>query len=81
MENGFTVLPTTTESSFERIELEGIYLIDNSEYIYVYVLKEADPETISLIFGVETFEEIATLSALPLIPESDYSVRVNNMVD
>ena len=50
MENGFTVLPTTIESSFERIELEGVYLIDNSEYIYVYVMKEADPETISLVF-------------------------------
>ena len=39
MHNDFTILPTTIENSFERIEVNGIYLIDNGEYIFLYVLK------------------------------------------
>jgi len=42
MKNNFTILPTTIENSYERIEIKGIYLIDNSEYIYIYVLEKAD---------------------------------------
>jgi len=30
----------------ERIEVDGIYLIDTSEYIFLYVLREADPDLI-----------------------------------
>ena len=39
MENGFTVLPTNIANTFERIEVNGIYLIDSAEYIYLYVLE------------------------------------------
>ena len=46
MTNDLTILPTTIANSFEKIEIDGIYLIDNSEYIYLYVLKEADPALI-----------------------------------
>ena len=44
MSNDFTILPTTIANSMERIEVNGIYLIDNGEYIFLYVLKEADPD-------------------------------------
>ena len=37
---------STIRASLERIEKVGIYLIDTSEYIYLYVLKEADPDLI-----------------------------------
>ena len=40
------MLPSSVRASMERIELEGIYLIDTAEYIYLYVLKQADPELI-----------------------------------
>ena len=43
---GDVMLPSTVRASMERIELEGIYLIDTAEYIYLYVLKQADPELI-----------------------------------
>jgi len=42
LQNGFTILPTPIPNSYERIEVDGMYLIDNSEYIYLYVLKEVD---------------------------------------
>lgn len=44
MKNDFTILPTTIANSLERIEVNGIYLIDNGEYIFLYILKEADPD-------------------------------------
>ena len=43
-----TILPyPTIIASLERIEMEGIYLIDTGEFIYLYVLKMADPDLIS----------------------------------
>lgn len=30
MDNNFIILPTTIENSYERIETNGIYLMDNA---------------------------------------------------
>lgn len=71
----------TVPASLERIDLKGIYLIDSGEYIYLYVLRDADPDLILQLFGVETFQEMCTIDALPYLEENDFNVRVNNMVD
>ena len=59
MDNNFTILPTTIENSYERIEVNGIYLIDNAEYIYLYVLKEANSslieEVLSFLYFITMF--------------------------
>ena len=39
LNNGNFVLLSTIRASLERIELEGIYLVDTGSYIYIYVLR------------------------------------------
>ena len=68
MENNFTILPTTIPNSYERIEVDGIYLIDNAEYIFLYILKKSSPELLEMVsypfifvtttklFGVNIFQ-------------------------
>jgi hypothetical protein len=62
-DNDEVVLPyPTIPASLERIEKVGIYLIDTSEYIYLYVLKEADPDLILQVKSL--FYEILILLAV-----------------
>ena len=49
MDNGYIILPATIPNSFERIEINGIYLIDTAEFIYIYVLKQANPDLIQQV--------------------------------
>ena len=43
-----TILPyPTIIASLERIEMEGIDLVDTGEFIYLYVLKMVDLDLIS----------------------------------
>ena len=35
-------MPSTVPCSFNRLAVNGVYLIDNAETIYLYVMKQAD---------------------------------------
>ena len=45
-------LPSTIPASLDRLSSFGIYLIDNGETIYLYVMKDADSSLIESLFGV-----------------------------
>jgi len=37
---------TAIPASMESIELKGIYLVNNSNYIYIYILKDSSEKLI-----------------------------------
>jgi len=75
------IVPANIAATDEKIDDNGIYLLDNNETIYIYVRKEAEPELIQSLFGVESFEDLAQLTAFPQFVETDYFYRVNNIID
>ena len=40
------LVPPTIRLSLGKIDLKGIYLIDNGDYIYLYVLHKVNPDLI-----------------------------------
>ena len=52
-------IPQRVHLSFQNIDSHGAYILDTSEYIYVYIGKAISDHFIQNVFNVETF------SALP----------------
>jgi protein transport protein SEC24 len=64
----------------EKIDENGMYLLDSGEIIYFYVKQDADQTLIQQIFAVEGFADLATVTSFSPV-ESEYFERVNNIVE
>ena len=53
-------IPQRTHLSFQHIDSHGAYILDTSEYIYIYIGKAISDHFVQSVFNVPTF------SALPL---------------
>ncbi len=58
------VLPPTLNLSSEKLEKNGIFLVEDGQQIYMWVGKQANPDQISQLFGVPTLENVDTLQVL-----------------
>jgi protein transport protein SEC24 len=74
------ILGPNIGASDERLESNGIYLFDNSENLYLYVKAQADPNLLQDLFGVETLQDISSLTAFPQL-QTEYALRVNNIIE
>lgn len=80
-EDGRVVMTNSIATTEDKFDDDGIYLIDNSETIFVYVKKQVDPSILLSLFGHETPENImAEVPGLPVL-EDDFNTRVNNIVE
>ena len=80
-EDGRTVLMGNLATTQDKIDDDGIYLIDNGETIYVYVRKAADPNVLLALFGYDNIQNVADeIVGLPVL-EDDYNLRVNNIIE
>jgi len=78
---GRVVLGPNLASTDEKIDDNGMYLLDNGETLYIYVKKGIDPIFIQHLFGVETYQEVASLTSFPEYVESEYFTKVSNIID
>ncbi len=58
------VLPPTLNLSSERLEKNGIFLVEDGQQIYMWVGKQTNPDQLSQLFGVPTLENVDTLQVL-----------------
>lgn len=79
--DGKTVLANSIPANVKMVKIDGIYLIDDGEYIFIYVKKEAPTELLMDLLGVPDFESAKEIKNLPYIEESDFSIRINSMID
>lgn len=79
--DGRTVLGGNLAATDEKIDDDGIYLLDNGEFLYIYVKKNVDPLFIQHLFGVETFQDVANLTSFPEYIESEYFTKVFNIIE
>lgn len=57
--------PKNIKLEAHRIELEGIYLVDNGNTLYVLVGEDVSNQKLREIVGVEKVEEIQNLVEIP----------------
>ena len=78
--DGLTVLPSSLPANLAILRQDAVYLIDNGECLYLYVRSYADPQLVEHLFGVDSFDQIDPAQQLPSIEESEFNLRVQNIV-
>ena len=78
---GRTVLANSIPANVKMVKHDGVYLIDNGEYIFVYIKKEAATELLMDLLGAPDFATAQTIKNLPYLEESDFNIRINSMID
>jgi len=80
-EDGRVILPSSIAPSTDKITDDGIYLIDNSESIFLYVRNQADPNLLQALFGESNIDNIINSVFGLQATEEDFNTRVQNIVE
>jgi protein transport protein SEC24 len=77
---GNMLLPAPLNSSAEKIERHGVYLLDNMTEYYLWVGSGVHPEVCQGIFGHQHYERL--IAGKILLPDLDsrYSIRLKGMI-
>lgn len=59
-ERNGSIIPLAIPLSSERVNDDGIYLLENGEDCLVYIGNSVDPEIIRQLFGISSIQEIST---------------------
>lgn len=75
-----TRLPGILNLSHERLQSDGLYLLENGFDFFLWVGRAVNPAVLNTLFGVTSLEGVDT-SLLSIQPDnSDYSSRVNAII-
>ncbi|KAI9342470.1 Sec23/Sec24 trunk domain-containing protein [Zopfochytrium polystomum] len=81
VENGSVRLPPSVRVSFERLELNGIYIVENGIQMYCWIGRGVLPEVLLKIFGVDKVEAVdPKLLRIPVL-DNEYSTRVHAILN
>lgn len=78
---GKTVLANSIPANLKMMSIDGVYLIDNGEYILIYIKKDASAELLMDLLGVPDFASAKEIKNLPYLENSDFNIRINSMID
>ncbi|CAK73562.1 unnamed protein product (macronuclear) [Paramecium tetraurelia] len=75
-----TALPHNIATTIDKIKSDGIYLLDTSQFIYIYVGQNADQQLLQNLFGVNSFAELNSIELFTKV-ETDYSTKVQDIIE
>ncbi|GMH74564.1 hypothetical protein TrST_g8776 [Triparma strigata] len=73
------VLPELVDLTVDNMKSDGIFLLDNSIDMYLWVGRAADATLLSSLFGVSSLEGV-DMAGISLSEGSDLSSRVSNII-
>ncbi|GMH85989.1 hypothetical protein TL16_g10401 [Triparma laevis f. inornata] len=73
------MLPELVDLTVDNMKSDGIFLLDNSIDMYLWVGNSADATLLSSLFGVSTLEGV-DMATISLAEGSDLSSRVSNII-
>ncbi|RLN69823.1 hypothetical protein BBJ29_001459 [Phytophthora kernoviae] len=71
------VLPPVINLSIERLQCDGVFLLDDTLNLYLWVGRSAPPELLGSIFGIPSMEGVDCSQLKLLAPHDDTSRRVD----
>ncbi|CAH0476684.1 unnamed protein product [Peronospora belbahrii] len=74
------VLPSILNLSIERLQCDGLFLLDDTLSLYLWVGRSASPELLESLFGVSSMEGVDCSQLKLLAPHDDISHRVNSIL-
>lgn len=78
---GPALLPAVVGLSSEKLEAEGVYLLENGEDAFLWAGKAAAPELLAALFGVRSLDQVAPGQLQLQRLDNPLSQRLNDMVD
>lgn len=75
------MMPSPIRCSIEKVQDDGVYLLDNGVYLFMYVGLAADPSWIQAVFGVQTAAQINVEEARLEERDNPISKGVRRVVD
>jgi len=79
--NGLTVLPPLLNVNSEKLERNGIFLLEDGQQMWIWIAKGASPELISELFGVPSLDGVDTSTLTLPILENSLSARVQAILN
>ena len=73
------ILPPSLPLTHSSIKQDSAYLVQDNDFIYLFVTGNASEELLNELFGVSTLEEVNIDTGLPEL-ETGHSIRVANIV-
>lgn len=77
---GQVVLPPALNLTSERLERHGLFLIEDSQNIFLWVGHEAVPRLVQDVFGLDSYAELQGGKATLPVLDNPFSQRVNAIV-
>ncbi|ORX60983.1 hypothetical protein BCR36DRAFT_394129 [Piromyces finnis] len=73
-------MPPRINLSMQRMTQDGIYLLDNSQHIIIWLSRGSNPELVNALFQ-KPYEAIASGKTTLPTPNNDYATRINNIIE
>lgn len=73
------ILPTTLPLTHSSIKQDSAYLLQDNDYIYLFVMSDPSEELLTELFGLTNLQDVMIDTGLPEL-ESGHSIRVANIV-
>jgi protein transport protein SEC24 len=74
------VLPPVINLSIERLQCDGVFLLEDSVTLYMWVGRSAPPAFLTSLFGFPTMDGVDCKQVKLLAPHDDISRRVDNIL-
>jgi len=73
-------MPPRINLSMQRMTQDGIYLLDNSQHIIIWLSRGSNPELVNALFQ-KPYEAITSGKTTLPTPNNDYATRINNIIE
>jgi len=73
-------MPPRINLSMQRMTQDGIYLLDNSQHIIIWLSRNSNPELVNALFQ-KPYEAIPSGKTTLPTPNNDYATRINNIIE
>lgn len=75
------VLPKVVSLSVDNLSSDGVFLLDNSVEMYIWVGRSVEPAIMSSLFGIDSFDGVEVSSQVQLLENgNDLASRLNAIV-
>jgi len=78
--DGRIMLPVLCNLSSEKLDRGGIFLLEDTQTMYMWVGKQVHAEVMTKLFGVPSIEYADTTKGIPVL-DNEYNTRVHNIIN
>ena len=80
-DEGRITIPSTIPCTNTLFEENGVYLIDDSDTIFLYICLKVNRDLLLYLFHTFNVKEITLMQSIPFLEELEYNNKILNIID